>query len=247
MKLTRTKKIAIILVAIAAIVGVVAGTMVWNDGPKENRPLEIASWSIQSGSYYPRYWVNVSDDLWSGPSGFRDITFAIYDKVSNHRELTSSGGALALTRMNYTGSLNLQDFVSGTFVVHVYINLTIPQPSEVHKTFHDIQEITTPSEHPEPPLITGLSVAYNATKDVWHYTVQMVDPDGDNDTLDVYLIAKDGFTKYHARAYNSLNATDWNFEADINVTLAHELYTLSAEIVDKDGPYSERSTATVYP
>lgn len=247
--------IAIGIAAAIVAAAVIAAFLLSGDSDSNDiQPLAVESWNVESGSYYPHYWINVSEDLREGllygHSG-TDVTLQLFNHSSGVRKLTTSGGS----RIDYGpvtmihGTLNLQGFDAGVFVIHAFVNATTgggPNPI-VEKRFEDAMEITLPAERPPVPLVTQVSVTYNATTSLWHYTVEMVDPDADCDTLDVYLSDKEGFTKYHARVNNTLNATAWSYEADINVTLSHRQYNLSAQVTDRDGPYSTEWIVPIYP
>ena len=253
-KATRTG-IAIGVVAVVASAITIAAVLAWDSPDSEEiLPLNVASWSVESHSYYPHYWINVSEDLRNARLyglGGTEVTFALFNHSTGARELTASGGGRssygAITSI--TGTLSLQRFSAGVFDVHLYVNTTLGGGSEptVEKRFHEAKEITLPAERPPVPQVTSVSVAFNSTTGLWHYKVEMSDPDADSDTLDVYLGDKGGFVRYHARANNSQNGTEWSYEADINVTLTHVQYTLTAQVTDKDGPYSTEWAVPIYP
>ncbi len=248
--------IAIGIVASILTAGVVAAVVLIDDSESEEfEILAVQSWNMQNHSYYPHYWINVSDDLKS-PGGtygrvLTEVTLQLINRTTGIRDLTASGGALTsyedgITR--FSGSLDLQKFQPGVFDVHVYVNVSSEgaQDNIVPKRFHGVCEVTLPTERPLLPQITSMSVEFNELTNMYHYAVAMVDPDGDGDTLDVYLSGK-GYTKYHVRVNNSDNLMQWSFEGDVNVTLSHELYDLWGQVTDGDGPYSMRWTIEILP
>jgi hypothetical protein len=238
------------IVAVIAIAVVAATLILATPGTTEKtQPLEVGSWSIDSNSYYPRYCVDISEDLrLMHPV---DVTFVISNQSTGERAMTISGGGSQSYENGITqrsGRLDLQNVAAGAFDAHLFINATKEggQEPTVQLRFHDVKEIILPADRPPLPQVTGVLVVFNSSSGAWHYRVDMTDPDADYDTLDVYLSSK-GYTIYHARINNSDNATAWSFEAEINVTLSHEQYRLTAQVYDKDGPYSTEWMVPIYP
>jgi len=247
-----TRNGLIIGLTAALVMAVVLAAVLFGDSGNEEddyEVLQITSYAIESESYFPKYWINFTEDLRMYQ---RWVTFSIYNETG-FRSLTT--GPMSMTSaqvedgFQFSGNLNLYYTEPGNYLAHLYVNATLPgfEAPEQHKRGHAVTNFTLTGERPPAPEIKSFVVEFNSTSGQWEYELNLVDPDADGDTMEVSLGEKGGYVVHFVRANNSLNETEWTFRNSIDVELTGDSYSLSAQVFDRDGPRTYTWTLIFYP
>jgi hypothetical protein len=248
MVFSRGRQFLVLAVAALVTLSAVAVFFIFDEGKDEAvvATIEVESWNLESGSYYPWVWVNLSREV-SQSAVFADLRIVFHDATTGAYASGSTFHSVPLIDVDGTWSVNrrlsLQNVDSGDYRADVYANCTVNpfDAGEARANAHVSKNISLPIERPALPRVLGIQIVPLDEEGCWHYTVTIEDPDRDGDCAEVVASNKTGYSIYNGLANNSDELLAWVIEGDMD--LACEQFSFSVWVTDKDGPYAR---ATFY-
>ncbi len=199
--------------------------------------ISVESWSIESGSYYPWLWINLTDDLPSTPIYSALLVKGYYEETGECA--FAQGRSPIIYGSSMQEKLNLQNMEPGDYRIEIYLNCTFGG-TELPTTFGSAHlegaNISLPMDRPIFPQVLGIMLTYSEPDDCWHYAITIEDPDQDGDRAQVWVSNETGYSIYNAWGNNTGNLLTWIMEGDMALDAPPGI--LSIEVLDDDGPYA---------